>query len=163
MSQQMNETLTIDPLHQTPPADTLTGTPPRIGGWLYLPAIGLVLGILISMANFIGALSFADSIPSRYAEIFGLTLLAEFGFFLFIIYTATRFFGKRRNAPAMMITMLAGGVVLYLALLVIAIALDAEPFAAASAELLGRNLVGAAIWIPYFKISKRVKNTFVRP
>ena len=163
MSQSMNESLTIDPLHQVPPADTHAGPVPKIGGWLFLPAIGLVLGILISMANFIGALSFADSIPSRYAEIFSFTLLAEFGFFLFIIYVATRFFGKRRNAPAMMIAMLAGGVVLYLSLLLIAMAVDAEPFATASAQILGRNLIGAAIWIPYFKLSKRVKETFVRP
>ena len=158
-----NETLALDPSQQLPENAARHGAPPAFGGWLYLPAVGLGLGILLSVFNLFVALSYAGDIPSRYSEIFTVTLLAEFGFLAFIVYVATRFYGRRRNAPAMMIAALAGGVALYLALLIFALAADAEPFAVASGQLLVRNIIGAAIWIPYFTMSKRVRDTFVVP
>ena len=163
MQQNLNDLLEIAPSKQAPLAESLEDQPPAIGGWLILPAIGLVLSITLAAIGLFVALSLADRVPSRYEGIFAFTLFVETAFTIFIIYVDTRFFGRKQNAPTMVITMLAAGVLIYLSLMMIAHASDAEIFASQSMKILVRNGIAAAIWIPYFRLSERVKRTFIVP
>lgn len=133
-----------------------------IRGWLILPAIGCVLGPVIGVLSLIVSLAlFSDVADAGYGGIFSLEILVGFGFLWFHVCVAIRFFGKRRNAPSMFITLLIASIVVTGLLLVIEIGAGAEQFAIQNVKGLLRSLVGAAIWIPYFKKSKRVKATFV--
>jgi hypothetical protein len=146
------------------PATGDTGvTPEKIGGWLFLPAAGLILGGILSMVGLIMLLGAASGIPSRYQGIFAVNLLFDAGLTAFLIYAAVRFFGKKRNAPAIMIALMIAGIALNGVLVAVNIGAGAEPLAINCAKAMGRGIIGAIIWIPYFLVSKRVKRTFVMP
>lgn len=151
--------------------------PTGIGGWLILPLIGLIGTLLFTAVNL--AQAFREISPDLAREIFRaatpqmetvrtaltLSLLAGFA----IIGTASsalyQFLRKRKSLPGAM-------VVHYLAVIA---ALGCEVYAAylldslmpGQAELDSawawfiRAVIGGAIWIAYFRMSDRVKNTFV--
>ena len=133
-----------------------------IGGWLILPAIGFVLGPIIGVVALIAAFAmFSDVEAAGYGGIYTLELLVQVGLLAFLIYAATRFFGKRSNAPSVIITLLIVSLGASVVLLIIEIGAGAEVFAIETGKQLVRDVIGAAIWIPYFRVSKRVKATFV--
>jgi hypothetical protein len=163
MNDDINRVLEIPASSESPPAPGAVATPENIGGWLILPAIGLILGGILSVIGILVSLGLASDLPSRYQGIFVLNLLFDLGLTAFLIYAAVRFFGKRRNTPATMIALMIAGIVVNALLLAINIGADAEPFAIECGKALAKGLVGAIIWIPYFLVSKRVKRTFVIP
>lgn len=163
MDQDINKILEIDSSAEAPTPQDSTVTPEKIGGWLVLPAIGLILGGILSVVGVVLSLGLASDLPSRYQGVFAANLLFDIGLTVFLIYAAIRFFGKRRNAPATMIALMIAGILVNGLLLAINIGADAEPFAIESAKALVKGIIGAAIWIPYFLVSKRVKRTFVVP
>ena len=133
-----------------------------IGGWLILPAIGLVLGPIIGVVGLITGLAlYTDVEAAGYGGVYALEILVQIALLAFLIYTATRFFGKKRNAPAYCITLFVLGVAASFILLVIELGAGAEVFAIESGKALAQGTISAAIWIPYFRVSKRVKATFV--
>lgn len=146
-------------------AATEPGADPRlvgISGWLVLPAIGFVLGPIIGVVMFLVALSlYSDVQAAGYGGLYSFELLVELGLLVFLIYAAVKFFGKKREAPSIIIALLTATVVATGVLLVIELGAGAEGFAVESGKQLVRGVIGAAIWIPYFKRSKRVKATFV--
>lgn len=133
-----------------------------IGGWLILTAIGFVLGTIIGVVGLIIALSlFSDVADAGYGGLYALELLVDLGLLAFMIYVATRFFGKKSNAPSTIIALLIASVVTSGLLLLIELGAGAEVFAIESGKHLVQSIISAAIWIPYFRKSKRVKATFV--
>ncbi|MEN6337617.1 MAG: DUF2569 family protein [Phycisphaerales bacterium] len=82
---------------------------------------------------------------------------------ILLVYTATRFFGERRNTPRVMIAFLIVRVIANGLLLVINLGGGAESFAIECAKAMVKGAVSGATWIPYFAISQRVKRTFVAP
>jgi hypothetical protein len=133
-----------------------------IGGWLVVPAIGLVLAPIIMVVSLVMSVGLASDVARQgYGGIHALEMLYAFGMLIFIIYAAMRFFGKRSNAPSIMIALYVVQLVSEGVLLMIELGADAEPFAIESGKALVRSAMGAAIWIPYFRVSKRVKATFV--
>ena len=133
-----------------------------IGGWLTLTAIGFVLGPIISVVGLIAAFGmFAKVAEAGFRGIYTLEIVTLIVMLAFMVYAATRFFGKKRNAPAVIITFLLVSLGTSVILLLIELTAGAEVFAVETGKQLFRDAIAAAIWIPYFRVSKRVKATFL--
>ena len=133
-----------------------------IRGWLVLPAIGFVLGPIVGVVMLVVALGlYSDVAAAGHGGLYARELLVEVGLLAFLIYAATRFFGKKRNAPSTIIALLTASLVSSGLLLVIELSEGPKVFAIESGKQLVRSVISAAIWIPYFRVSKRVKATFV--
>lgn len=143
-----------------------------IGGWLILVAIGLVFSPLYILgttaATYLPLLNnpsiavFMESHPGLRAMLF-FELVTNVIFVLFLLALNYLFFTKRRSFPTYFILFLVVQFVLMAGDLVLAHALLPNlPVSAKGATALMRSLVGMAIWIPYFIVSKRAKATFVR-
>ena len=79
------------------------------------------------------------------------------------VYMAFLFFGKRKELPRVIIAFFAVNVALMLidCLLCVQIPIIRTKFGDELATSLIRQVAVCAIWIPYFRMSKRVKGTFV--
>lgn len=122
-----------------------------IGGWLILPAIGFVLGLVIGVIGLIAALGmYSDVARAGYGGIYTLELIVIVGLLGFIVYATILFFRKKSNAPRTIITLLIVSLVASSVLLVIELGAGAEAFAIETGKQLVRDIIGAAIWIPYW-------------
>lgn len=133
-----------------------------IGGWLILVAIGFVLGPILGVIGLVAALgTYPDVANAGYGGIYALEIIVIIGLLGFMLYAAILFFRKKSNAPGTIITLFIVSLVASGVLLVIELSAGAEVFAVETGKQLIRDVIGAAIWIPYFRVSKRVKATFV--
>lgn len=133
-----------------------------IGGWLILPAIGLILGSIVLVVSLIASLAmFSRVADAGYGGLYSLEIVVGLGFLVFYIYAATCFFGKRNNAPATIISLIIASIIASGVLIVIEMCAGAEELAVGWEREIVRDIIVAAIWISYFKVSKRVKATFV--
>lgn len=112
-----------------------------IGGWLLLPAFNVLLQPLLGLGG--GGLALYVSVKGAQDGALVAGPLLAYG--AFATWVAVQFFRKKTSAPALYIAMLLVNVGL-------ALALQASPVRAA---------IAAAIWVPYFLVSARVKATFV--
>jgi hypothetical protein len=149
-----------------------------IGGWLILPLIGLFISpirVAISV--------FGDLVPiftegrwnvlttpgsDAYHPLWAPLIIFEYAgnavFIIFSIVLLVFFFRKSRLLPKLIISYLILNALFvagdfFLADLIPAVAEQSNPQAA---KELVRAIIGAIVWIPYFLVSKRVKQTFVR-
>ncbi len=153
---------TVESGAASPPQFSQDGEPSGIGGWLVLPAIGLILGIVLGVVGLVAALIFMSEVPS-YEEIpYTVALVFDLGVFVFLIYTAVRFFGKRRNAPGTYIALCIAAVVASGLVALIGVTDGIEEMAILYGIQMLINILASVIWIPYFSVSRRVRNTFVR-
>lgn len=116
--------------------------PEKIGGWLLLPAIGLITGDISSVIGSVLSLLNAH-------ELIDIDLFYEFGSTAFLIYTSVLFFRRKCNAPT---------AVILVQLLVLSVVMRKQDLV-----LFLLDLFPMIIWVPYFLVSKRVKKTFLRP
>lgn len=152
--------------------------PRGIGGWLILPLLGLV-GSLISLGSALATVYLplfaagggwwvvVDKSDASYHPWWAPLILFEIatnvafvGLIVVLLYLVFR---KSRRFPRLMIGYLISSFVVALVDLGWAEqipALAAEPNADSIAGIV-RGVVGAMIWVPYFLVSQRVKNTFV--
>lgn len=159
-----------NPVVDTPLAEN------SIGGWLILPAIGLLLTPIVILIQILqddpfnrntwtglGNLS-ANSI--ELSVIYGAELFYNFMFIAFTILLLVLFFKKRSSLPKLIIIFYAMSFVIPILdlLLVETVAPDqlSSSDKAFSYKEIGRSFFRAVIWIPYFLVSKRVKSTFTR-
>ncbi|HEY1845241.1 MAG TPA: DUF2569 domain-containing protein [Buttiauxella sp.] len=136
----------------------------KIGGLLWLPAFGLVAGLimyLVSITNIVNVLGLIRQnapqiMPLIIFELVGQIILAMLG-----AWTIFLFFKRRRRTIPTYITLL----------LLIAAYRLADTWIAIEHFGIGPHItnygqimpaiVGALIWVPYFLRSVRVKRTFV--
>ncbi len=150
--------------------------PRGIGGWLILPLLGLVLTPFR-----IGFQTFTDVLPAlrpatwaalttpgtkAYHPLWAPAILFELTanslLILFSLVLLWLFFRKSGRVPMLMIVWLLAIIAAQAIDLVFA---NQIPAIAALSDAdglrnLARSVLGAAIWVPYFLLSKRVKNTF---
>ena len=159
------------------PAAFLDG-PRGIGGWLILPLLGLIFtpirvgiqthrdfspmlepGIWRALTTPGGEAYHWLWAPTIIFEVVTNVSLIGFTLVLLVLFLRT----SRRVPKLMIVLMLAGiaiqGVDLVLVGFIPALASDPD---AHSMRDLARAVPAAAIWIPYFLMSKRVRNTFVK-
>lgn len=151
-----------------------------LGGWLVLPALGLIVTPLRMAFQFyrdmLPALApetwnaLTDSSSTAYHPLWGPLIVfevtANLALFFFTLWLLWIFFRKSKHVPRFFVIWLVLLVAIQIAdlLLVNQIpALAAQPTDPESLKDLTRSIIGAAIWIPYFMKSKRVKNTFIEP
>ena len=172
------------PHSAVPPASAGAGPPPLftttlldadrhlegLSGWLILIGIGLVVSPFILLTTVI-AINIPLLTTPKYRPYLeshpavGALILSEIGVTLCVVALLGAlnylFFKKKRSFPTYMI--------LYLLLNVAIVASDVAathiimPTATSpqTAGAIARTVLSAAIWIPYFVVSRRVKVTFV--
>lgn len=137
----------------------------KIGGWLYLPALGILLTIIV---NLIGASNTLGILLEHYSSLYSAAkgilffeVFAHIGMVGLAIYVGSLFFRKKRALPRYYIILLLCSlgyliIDLMLGYHLMDIALNKE-----NVSPVLRNLVSAVIWGSYFRVSVRVKRTFV--
>jgi hypothetical protein len=154
--------------------ETANDGPKGLGGWLILPIVGLVLSPIRMVYQFVtDLLPVIDPVvwarltdatrpghQPMLAPLIGFEVVANIAMFAFTLVLMWFFFHKSRRTPRLYI--------IWLALLAVvqigdsALASSAGlPMDYESVRDVARSVITAAIWIPYFLVSKRVKNTFV--
>lgn len=168
---------------EAPPPETIpvVGDGPRgIGGWLLLPLLGLV-GSLLQIGSALvtvylplfgeggGWQVVTDANDPNYHALWAPLIVFEIvtnvafgGVIVVLLVFALK---HSRRFPPLMIGYLAAGVVIAIvdsawARSIPALASDEG---VEGVGQIARSIVGALIWIPYFRLSVRVKNTFVKP
>ena len=167
------------PLDVTPPAiptmpvqkikDELTG----FGGWLILPMLGIILSIFILPATIyaqnIEVIEYWDVLTNPlseayiplfkeliYFEVLGNSIL--YAVLLFLCYV---FFTKKKITIKVYIFFQLFSLVLIVSDIVLAMTLLDLELEPSDIKDIIRGLFSCVIWIPYFLLSVRVKNTFV--
>lgn len=137
----------------------------KINGLLYLPALGLILGIIYST---IDVYSFTISVLEYFNKTGFLSYYAMGAFaflicgFLVSLYAAWLFFRRKKGTRKAMIAYYTTGLVIALYFTVLpAILFNAQP-GSDDARVLVSGIFGAVIWIPYFIFSKRINTVFCR-
>ncbi|WET40222.1 DUF2569 domain-containing protein [Citrobacter enshiensis] len=133
-----------------------------IGGWLYITALFLILCILsmalTTISSVLNGLLF-DQKP--YRTIVFMEAVAGMVLLLITIYTTFLFFRKKRRFPNWFIFLLWGIAIFSITDIWVAVRYLDFTYDASAAWKLVKNALYLAIWSPYFRVSKRVKLTFV--
>jgi len=150
-------------------AESLKG----LRGWLYLVAIGVVLGPFMYLAKwllmynqFLGVAEFKfllDQFGFQYVALLGFVMLGGVVIIVISFILIRLFFLQSAKFPAWYVNLMLASVFL--------VSIDFAGFAILfpNEQLftpddivdIGKTLLAAAIWIPYMLRSKRVKLTFV--
>lgn len=162
--------------HEPPPLPRGSDDPVGLGGWLILPAIGLVLRpvlIIVLMAKnasgYFGEANWQAMVTpgsgSHSPALAGLVIIEAMGntaLFMLALITAWLFFNRRRETPACMIALLLGTLALVAGDGLLLHWIQGTAMALDDKFELWKLAGAAAVWVPYFLVSRRVKNTFVR-
>ncbi|SKC07370.1 Protein of unknown function [Kosakonia radicincitans] len=138
----------------------------KIRSWLFVPAIGL----LVSLIAIIVSINTTTKVLMEHYSVIGTgpkaLLIYELVFYIamfaYTLFVCGLFFRKKRQLPRFYIGFLLIWLVFYGVDLLLAHYLIGLPFVFETVKALIRNAISAAIWVPYFLISGRVKRTFVR-
>ncbi|MEN8125867.1 MAG: DUF3857 domain-containing protein [Bacteroidota bacterium] len=146
-----------------------------IGGWLILLAIALIISPIYFAVTIITDdiiingewLQFLNSSSLSYNIGFGLIIFIEFlinvGFLVFYTLAVFLFFKKRSSFPKVFIFLLISNTVFIILDSLIVFYLDTS--AVDEKEIIKEifyAIIRVGIWVPYFLISERAKQTFVQ-
>lgn len=150
-----------------------------IGGWLLLVVFGLIvspirIALMLVQDHFpifsdgtwqALTSSSSENYHALWAPLISFEIVGNVLVILLALITLYLLFMKSKRTPAMAIAWVLLGLVFVVADFILAqqIPLIADqPTDPETVKELVRSFVGAAIWIPYFLVSKRVKATFTR-
>ena len=142
-----------------------TGQPSGIGGWLILPAIGIVVAPIQFAMNILDYFPKFELLqPGTLLHTMTMVeILAWIGFAILATMTAVQFFTYKKGAPRLYRALLVGQLLFVVAAYwIAAILFDAPLFDVDAGFAIGMLVAACLIWIPYFLYSARVRNTFVR-
>lgn len=137
----------------------------EIGGWLWLAVLWLFIGVmssLISAVDLQGMLrgSYGDLHDPQVKMLLG-KLGASVGLLGYSLYVAFLFYRRKQALPFAAITLIVVELLLSVVDLLLLDYFLFLPLSIDSAFSVFRGLIVAAIGIPYFRFSQRVKRTFV--
>lgn len=163
--------------HFEPVVDT-SASPSGLGGWLVLWAIILVISLPVILYQFSDYSTMfrldswnlltdvsSDSFKPFWAPILYTELILHIANFVLICTAIIAFFSKKIFVPRLMIIILLYEILFQITDITFLFAFDlfdSGPDVKSFSSLVD-SIVNAAIWIPYFIKSKRVRNTFVVP
>ena len=138
----------------------------EIGGWLWLAALWLFFGVishLISVVDVQGMLRGSyGNLADPQVRMLLFKLGTSVGLLGYSLYVAFLFYQRKRILPFAAITLMIAGLILSGIDLLLLDYLLFFPLGIESAVSVFRALIVAAIGIPYFYFSRRVKRTFVK-
>ncbi|HEY7639612.1 MAG TPA: DUF2569 domain-containing protein [Steroidobacteraceae bacterium] len=153
--------------------------PSGIGGWLILPAIGLVLTPILTLLTIVRDVlpavqpavwqTLTDPASSAYhpmwATVIVYEVLANVGYLALTLWLGYLFVSKSPRTPAVCIVWLLTSLAVQIVDMMLSNTIPAVAQQSATDNIKGifRSAVQASIWIPYFVYSKRVRNTFTAP
>lgn len=145
----------------------------QIGGWLVLPAIGLCISPITLIVDLVKGDYFKldfyaliiDSTSAAYNPALGLFVLVEFFInaaeLAFIGVLILYFFQRRTSTPLLMAFLYIFTFVFVTGDALIATYwFNVGDITPKEVSTMFRQLIAAAIWVPYFLVSERVKGTF---
>lgn len=152
------------------PVMQTSGEGRAIGGWLILPAIGLLLNPFRLASDLYNLPEVYDS--QMWANLWGMKryALAIFIYIehiynvVFLLYTVligVLFFKRRSSLPRLITIYFAAGCLVATADTLVSAQIDSTQVQPEFFKGMIQNIIAAAIWIPYFNVSSRVKETFV--
>jgi ribosomal protein L37AE/L43A len=139
-----------------------------LGGWLVFPIIGLFATLIIQMVFlFVLAPQAMDAdlgseLSSSFRSLIVFEIVVNVVIVMASVMLLTMMFLKRRVLPRLIIAFYAFNLLVVVVDSIAALALsDGDASGASVARSIVQTIIACAIWIPYFAVSKRVKNTFV--
>ncbi|UOE52089.1 DUF3857 domain-containing protein [Mucilaginibacter sp. SMC90] len=142
-----------------------------IGGWLILIAIGLAATALVTGSNMVTGDYFSlhtwniyhgSTHELNFRFLLVIEAIGNIILMLYAVFCLVLLLNKRDILPNCITGYFAFGFIFFLADYILAANISSKLAETALSPLL-RSIVTAAIWIPYFKRSSRVQETFIVP
>lgn len=136
-----------------------------LGGWLILVAIGIVCSPILLFYQvatiYVPLFNDLDNFGETFALVLIVEIIVTLGLFLFTIYLAYLFFSKNYKTPKLFIIFhIVYFFIVVTEVVTISRLFDLEIDSEDMKEI-AKQIISCMIWIPYFLVSVRVKNTFV--
>lgn len=131
-----------------------------IGGWLIFVAIAIIVGIGVDLYTAFLDFGFMNEWEDL-AYAFFIEGLVSLILCVYSVYVAKLFFTKDSNLPQMITYLYIINAIWGPIDTILASAVFNEALSGSDIKAMLQPIVHALIWIPYFKKSVRVKNTFI--